>query len=215
MSDARTALHIDFFADVICPWCYVGWEAVKRALEARPHIAAALAWRNFLLNPDHPKAGTDRRAFYAQRFAADPERAAATRTALLQAAEAAGAPIDLDAAAILPNTIDAHRLIHWAAGQGCAEAAIDTLFAAYFVHGENIGEPAVLRAIAARIGLDEALIGDLLAGDADEGTILSYHGVAHRLGVSGVPVAIFQRKTMAMGAETPERYGKAIDAALA
>ncbi|MBI1250960.1 MAG: disulfide bond formation protein DsbA [Alphaproteobacteria bacterium] len=215
MSDDRTPIHIDFFADVICPWCYVGWEAVKRAVEQRPHLAATLAWRTFALNPDSPKEGVDRQAYYAQRAAADPDRAKATREALIAAAEAAGAPMDLNAAAILPNTIDAHRVIHWAAGQGRAESMIDALFAAYFVRGENIGDARVLAALAGGVGLDGALIAELLASDADVETMLHFHMAAHRLGVSGVPVAIFQRKTMAMGAETPERYGKAIDAALA
>ena len=211
----RATLHIDFFADVVCPWCYVGWEAMKRAIELRPHIDATLAWRNFLLSPDQPKEGADRLAYYAKRAAADPERAAATREALMQAADAAGAPLDLNAARIMPNTVDAHRVIHWAAGQNKAEAAIDALFAAFFVRGDNIGDADVLGDVAQSIGLDGALVRELLASDADVATIKQYHEAAHRMGVSGVPVAIFQRKTMAMGAESPERYGKAIDAALA
>jgi predicted DsbA family dithiol-disulfide isomerase len=37
MTDAAQTepLKIDFIADVVCPWCYIGWERLKTAL-ARP-----------------------------------------------------------------------------------------------------------------------------------------------------------------------------------
>ncbi|MGE0044500.1 MAG: DsbA family oxidoreductase [Hyphomonadaceae bacterium] len=204
----RTAA-VDFFADVSCPWCYVGWESLKRAAEARPELSLSVAWRNFLLNPEMPREGFDRREYFSKKF--DPDRLAMIHDALMQAAEAAGVPLNLESRARIPNTIDAHRLIHWSAGQGRAEAAIDELFAAYFVEGKDIGEAETLIDVAAKIGLDSELVRELLAGDADRDMILKLHASAVKLGVSGVPVAIINRRAMLMGAETPEKYGKALD----
>jgi predicted DsbA family dithiol-disulfide isomerase len=209
VTEKRSA-SVDFFADLTCPWCYVGWESLKRATEARPDLALNLAWRNFLLNPDAPREGYDRRAYLEAKFT-DRERLKTILEALAKAAQAANAMLHLDAPTRLPNTIDAHRLIHWAAGQGQAEAAIDRLFSVYWIEGRDIGEAATLAQIASDIGLDAALVLDLLAGDADRDTILKLHDAAVRLGVTGVPVAIINGKALVIGAESPENYGKALD----
>lgn len=209
MSANRIA--IDFFADVSCPWCYVGWEALKRAAEARPGLSVSLAWRNFLLNPDMPREGYDARDYFQKRF--DPEKLRAIHDALLQAAEAAGVRLNLEKRTRIPNTIDAHRVIHWAAGQGVAEAAIDAIFAAHWVDGRDIGEAAVLVDIARQIDLDPELVAELLAGEADRDVIAALHAKAVQFGIGGVPVAILNGKALVMGAETPEKYGRALDAA--
>ena len=206
-------VQIDFFADFVCPWCYVGWEALKRAAEARPHIRAPVAWRNFLLLPDMPLEGMDRRAYLETNF--DPERMAKTQSALNAAAAAAGVPLNLDAARRFPNTIDAHRLVYWAARAHRAEAAIDAVFAAYFVEGRDIGEAAVLQAVGAEAGLDPDEIGKMLAVTNERAGVLTLNDAAVRSGISGVPVAILGRKAVLMGAESPEKYGEALELAAA
>lgn len=200
---------IDFFADVSCPWCYVGWEALKRAAEARPDVSCAVAWRNFLLHPEVPAEGMDRAVYFKDRFV--PDRLAAIHEALAKAAADAGVTLDVSKPKRVPNTIDAHRLIHWSAGQGRAEMAIDALFAAYWVDGHDIGNRAILAELAGGIGLDGALVGDLLASDADRDTILALHATSQKIGVSGVPLAILNRQAVLMGAESVENYGLAID----
>lgn len=204
-------VQIDFFADFVCPWCYVGWEALKRAAEARPALRVSVAWRNFLLRPDMPAEGMDRRAYLEANF--EPERIAETQRILNAAAEAAGVPLNLNAATRFPNTIDAHRLVSWAARAHRAEAAIDAIFAAYFVDGRDIGEAAVLLDAAQEAGLDRAAIAALLASEEDRADILRLHEAAMQSGVTGVPVAILNRKAVVMGAESPAVYGEALEAA--
>jgi predicted DsbA family dithiol-disulfide isomerase len=204
------SVSVDFFADLVCPWCYVGWEALKRAAEARPGVALNLAWRNFLLDPSTPREGYDRRAYLESKFT-DVARRNAIHDALRAAAQAAGATLHLDAPERMPNTIDAHRLIHWAAGQQRAEAAIDALFSAYWIHGRDIGAAATLAQIAESIGLDAVLVRELLAGDSDRDTIARLHNAAIKLGVTGVPLVILNGKALVMGAQSPDDYGKALD----
>lgn len=206
---APRAVRIDIFADLICPWCYVGWAALKAGARTHPDIRCGVQWRNYLLHPDTPSGGYDRKAFFKGRY--EPEKLAAIHTALLAAAEAAQIALDLAAPQRLPNTLDAHRLIRWAAGQGCAEAAIDALFAAYWIDGRDIGAPAVLAELAGDIGLDPGIVADLLASEADRDAIAAMHNEAVRIGVSGVPVVLLNRQAVLMGAETPEAYAAAID----
>jgi predicted DsbA family dithiol-disulfide isomerase len=200
---------IDFFSDVSCPWCYVGWAALKRAAEARPEIACALSWRNFLLHPEAPPEGVDRKDYFKDRY--DPEKLRAIHAALEAAAAEAEVPLNLAAPSRLPNTINAHRLIHWAAGQNRAEAAIDALFAAYWVDGRDVGALETLGEVADEIGLDGALVRELMAGDADRDAIAALHAMSVRIGVTGVPVAILNRQAVLMGAESVATYGEAID----
>ncbi len=205
----RIPIAIDFFADLICPWCYVGWEALKRAAEANPNYAVRVRWRNFLLAPETPPEGVDKKDYFAARYGAEPEKMSQSNAALNAAAAAAGAPLDLGAARRIPNTINAHRIVHWAAGQNVAEAAIDELFFAYFVEGRDIGAGDVLIDVAARAGLDATIVRDLLASAADADKIAALHAAAVRAGVTGVPVAVLNGKVAVMGAESAENYAAA------
>jgi len=208
-------MRIDFIADFSCPWCYVAWRALDVAIAQRGDVAIERHWGVFLLRPDMPPEGLERAAVMAKMFANQPEKARASRAALEAAAADSGAPIDLDAAKILPRTIDAHRLIEWATGQGKMRKAADALFAAYFVEGRNVGDREVLLDIAAGIGLDRAIVADLLAGEADWSLVAAAHNSAVEAGVRGVPVTLFGGKFARQGAQSVAEYGLLIEAALA
>lgn len=205
---------IDFFADISCPWCHVGWASLKQAAAQRQgQIAAQVAWRSFLLSPDTPPEGIDRRAYLTSKFA--PEQLAAAHKALDDAAAAAGVELRLDAPTRIPNTIDAHRLIHWASGQNVAEPVIDALFAAYWIEGRDISVHAELTRIAESVGMDPHEVAAQLATDEDRGEILNIHAAAQGIGVTGVPVAIFDRRIPVMGAQAAAVYLRALDTAAA
>jgi predicted DsbA family dithiol-disulfide isomerase len=208
------ALSIDFVADLCCPWCYVAWRALDRALAMRTDIECAPRWGAFLLRPDTPPEGLDRKAYMAKIFADRPQQAEASRAALYAAADDAQCDLDLDAATVMPNTMNAHRLIAWATGQGRTREMIDALFAAYFVHGLDIGAAPILGAIAESAGLDGEVVRDLLDSDADWSRVADAHNGAVQAGVRGVPVVIFNRRLARQGAESVAIYGRCIDEAM-
>lgn len=213
--DAPRDLIVDLFADPTCPWCYVGWRALLAAAETRPDVTVRIIWRPFLLRPDAPAEGVDRKAFFAERMKSDPERWTAMRQALVDAAAALDAPLNPDAPTRMPNAIDAQRVMVWALGQDKVAPVAEAMFRAYWVDGRDLGDHDVLADIAAEGGLDRAVVRDLLAGDADRDAILAHHANAHRMGVSAVPAFVFARKFSRIGAESPDIYRRAIDAALA
>ena len=205
---------IDFFADISCPWCHVGWASLKQAAAQRQgQIATQVAWRGFLLSPDTPPEGVGRRAYLTSKFA--PEQLAAAHKALNEAAAAAGLELHLDAPKRIPNTIDAHRVIHWASGQGVAEPVIDALFAAYWIEGRDISMHGELTRIAESVGMDPQEVAAQLATDEDRAEILNIHAAAQGIGVTGVPVAIFDRRIPVMGAQGADVYLRALDTAAA
>ena len=58
-SGSRT-IQVEIYADVICPWCYIGKRRLDLAFAQRPEIRPAYVWRAFLLNPTMPSTGMDR-----------------------------------------------------------------------------------------------------------------------------------------------------------
>lgn len=207
-------MRIDFIADVVCPWCYLGWRRLQKALDLRPDVEAQVYWRPFMLDPSLPETGVDRREYMAKKFR-DPERAKAIGEALAQAAAEDGIVMRLSEIPISPNTGAAHRLIRWAQRTGRQDAVLEGVLKAYFTDLRDIGDPEVLAEIGEAAGLEKLMLLQLLASDEDRDTIANEHNIATRAGVTGVPFMIFDNKTAVAGAETPEAIAAAIDQALA
>jgi predicted DsbA family dithiol-disulfide isomerase len=208
-----TQLHIDFIADVVCPWCYLGWRRLEKALAMRPDVQAEVVWRPYQLDPSIPEEGVDRRAYMAAKFT-DPERRKAMVEALTEAAAEEGLDLKLMDIPISPNTNAAHRLIRWAQGQGLQKPVMEAVMRAYFTELRDIGDPVVLADIAEANGMDRMTVLKLLSEGADKDVIGHEHMMAVRAGVTGVPFMIFAGKVAAVGAEAPERLAAAIDRAL-
>jgi predicted DsbA family dithiol-disulfide isomerase len=207
-------LLIDLVADVVCPWCYLGWRRVRSAVALRPDVEPLIVWRPYQLDPRLPEQGVDRKAYMAGKFK-DPVKLKAVHTALVEAGAEEGIVFNFDAIALSPNTSAAHRLIRWAHGAGKQDAVVEGLFAAYFTDGRDIGDPQVLAQIGAAAGLDPATILKSLAEGVDKQTIAHEHAMAVQGGITGVPFAIFGGKLAVVGAESAENIAQAIDQALA
>lgn len=195
---ARSSVSIEFFADLSCPWCYVGWVALKQAASQTCERAKlALVWRSFFLT-DAPIEG-------APREALSPEN----KALLTEAARALDLSLDLRRAKTVPNTMRAHRLVHLASNYDLGEAMIDALFEAYFGRGEDIGDAGTLIGLAEREGLDPEEVANIFA-KANFSDLRAMHDAAVKAGIGGAPVAIFNRKAVLMGAESVKAYANAI-----
>jgi predicted DsbA family dithiol-disulfide isomerase len=206
-------VKLDILSDPICPWCLIGKTWLDRALAANPDHPFAIEWHPFRLNPDMASEGMDRRAYLTAKFGGA-EAAFDVYSKIAKAAEAAGLAIEWDRIARTPNTLDAHRLIHWAGIEGRQTPVVDALFRAYFMEGRDIGDAATLAAIAGQAGLDPAPIAQLLAGDADCAEIAARDAEARRRGVTGVPTFILANTHVLTGAQ-PQRLWDEVLAELA
>ncbi|WP_421737852.1 DsbA family oxidoreductase [Caulobacter sp.] len=203
---------VDVVADVVCPWCYLGWRRIKTALAMRPDLKATVVWRPYQLDPTLPEDGVDRKAYMAAKFK-DPERLKASHDALVAGGAEDGIVFNFGVIEKSPNTNAAHRLIRWALTAGVQDAVVEALFEAYFTHGRDIGDPMVLADIAERAGMERLVVLQLLSEGADKESVTREHSMAVQGGVTGVPFAIFAGKVAVVGAETPERILEAIDQA--
>lgn len=204
-------IKLDILSDPICPWCYIGKSYLDRALEQRPDHALEIEWHPFQLNPDMPREGMDRTAYLENKFGGA-DGAANVYGRIADTARAAGlAKVNLDGITRTPNTIDAHRLIHWAGLEGRQTATVTRLFKAYFEENQDIGDKGVLLDIAEGVGLDRAMIERLLDSDADLEDMRARDAHARNRGVSGVPTFVVANAHALSGAQPPELWLNVLD----
>ncbi len=207
-------IHLDIFSDPVCPWCYIGKAHLDRALSKRPDHPFAIEWHPFQLNPDMPRAGVDRAGYLEQKFGG-PAKAAAIYARVAQAAVEAGVDIDFAAIKRMPNTLDAHRLCHWARLEGRQTAVKSALMQAFFRDGRDIGDTPTLVSIAGTAGMDRAMVARLMASDADRDDIIARDQDARTKGVTAVPTFLIARQYVVQGAQPPEMWNQVIEELLA
>ncbi|MFG6563422.1 DsbA family oxidoreductase [Sulfitobacter sp. 1A13421] len=203
------AIKLDIMSDPICPWCYIGKAHLDRALQDHPDHPFAIEWHPFQLNPDMPREGMDRRGYLERKFGGK-EGAVRAYAPVVEHAEKAGLNINFEAMQRTPNTLDAHRLIHWAGIEGRQTAAVSALFKAYFVDARDIGDPEVLADIADSIEMDAAVVTRLLKSDVDAQDIRDRDAHSRKMGVNSVPTFIVANTHAVPGAQPPELWAQVI-----
>jgi predicted DsbA family dithiol-disulfide isomerase len=210
MKDAAP-LQIDLFADVVCPWCFLGSVRLDRVLAelGRP---ARVRHHPFMLDPDTPPEGDDVPARLQRKYGVPPQRLWARLEA---EARKSGLELDLSKQRWSYPTARAHTLLRHAAPKGTQHDLTQALYRAYFQEARNIHDPEVLVDVAAPHGFaaDEVvrLTGDQreLAETRDEA-----RGAA-AAGIDGVPFFVFEERIALAGAQPEIVLRSAIEQALA
>lgn len=212
LAPAKARLSIEIVHDLVCPWCFLGVRRLMRTLRRRPDLLFELTWRPFLLNPDMPRSGMSRPDYVNRKFGGE-ERARRLYTSITEIGRVEGMQFRFDRIRRTPSSVDAHRLVRWAARQNRASETAEALFSAHFTDGLDIGETEVLVAIAHALGLDELAFRGFLASDRETDTIHAENLRAHRLGINGVPCFIIAGRHAIAGAQEPEVIERLLDVA--
>ena len=202
-------VKLDIISDPICPWCYIGKANLDAALAQFPDHPFTIEWHPFQLNPEMPAGGMDRKTYLETKFGGK-AAAAKAYAPVVAHAEKAGLTINFEAMQVTPNTIDAHRLIHWAGIEARQLLVVDLLFKAYFVEGRDIGSHEVLADIADMAEMDAALITRLLASDADIADIRARDAHSRDMGISAVPTFVVANQHAVPGAQRTDLWVKVI-----
>jgi predicted DsbA family dithiol-disulfide isomerase len=206
---ATKPLQIDIVSDVVCPWCYIGKRRIENALALASDVPVDVHWRPYFLNPWVPREGIDRNAYLEAKFGSvDAYKGIAGR--VVAAAGEEGLVYRPDLVKRQPNTIDCHRLIHWAEPEGKAAAIKQRLMELYFRDGGDLTDTEVLVQAAADCGLDAAEMRRRLATDEDVALISAQAKDAADKGISGVPTFVFAQKYAVSGAQPAEQLARAI-----
>lgn len=214
----QTPLTIEVVSDVVCPWCFIGLRRLKRAIalvrESHPNFQYVVHWRPFFLNPDTPPEGEPYLPFLIQKFGGS-ERVEAIWQRIRETGVPLGIDYQFEKIQVRANTLQAHRLIHWAQEKGDASPLVERLFALQFEQGENVSDREVLANAATACGYSQAEVLAYLDSDEDRTLIQQMEEEARTWGVNSVPTFIFDRQSGIQGAEDPTVLANEIKQVLA
>jgi predicted DsbA family dithiol-disulfide isomerase len=207
-----SALTLDLWSDLVCPWCWIGKHRIERALEA---AGLEARWR---FHAYELGARQQKRQPTLQHLAEKYGVSLAEGREMMRRVQDLGTELGLD---INPDkqqaapTFDAHRLVQAAQAKGDARALVERLHRAYFSEGLDLGDPATLKTLAAETGMDPGEAGRVLESgayaaevDEDERRAVSYE-------IGGVPFTVVNGRLAVGGAQSVEAFGKVLREALA
>lgn len=201
-------IRVDIISDIVCPWCFIGFRQLERALELAG-MAGDIRWHPFELNPEMADEGEEVQAHIARKYGATDEGSADVRRQLRTIGETLGIDFSKRSARIW-NTGRAHQLLYWAKDSGHQTALHLKLFEAYFTHGQNISDPAVLLDAVADAGLDRDEAAGVLADGRFAPAVGALEARWRDMGIGGVPAMIFAERALVIGAQEPERLAIAL-----
>jgi len=202
------AYSIDVFADIVCPWCWVGERHLARALErwAEEFPDEALPVVRFLpfeLNPDMPAEGMDRAEYLDRKFG--PGGASEMYARLETVGGEAGIDFRFADIARMPNTREAHVLLQALVAEPERQHALfEAMARAFFTEGEDLSRREGLLEVARRVGVSAEQGAAWLADSGLRSRTTAIELQAREIGVQGVPFFIFNRRLAVNGAQPPE-----------
>jgi predicted DsbA family dithiol-disulfide isomerase len=204
-------LQIDLFADVVCPWCFLGSVRLDRVLAALGH-PARITHHAFLLNPNTPPEGDDVPARLRRKYGVAPEQLWARLEA---EARKSDLELDLSRQRWSYPTARAHTLIRHAEAKGTQRALVRALYRAYFQEARNIHDAAVLTDVAAPHGFSADEVARLISDEHELDETRQDARAAAGAGIDGVPFFVLGGRLAVPGAQPEAVLRKAIEQALA
>jgi predicted DsbA family dithiol-disulfide isomerase len=204
---------IEVWSDVVCPWCFIGKRRLEKAIAKLPAgTPIEVRHRAFQLQPDIE--GVTRTSDYlASKYRVDVDQVAAMQANVCSVADGEGLCYNLSDT-LSGNTLDAHRLVLWAAEKGKQAELLEAMYSGYFEQSLPLftNEDLLKIVEAARLPVDEAR--EVLESDAYASKVVEDQQVAASLGANGVPFFVFDMKIGFAGAQPDEVFEQAIAQAL-
>ena len=204
-------MKIDFISDVSCPWCAIGLHSLETALgRARDVVDATIEFQPYELNPTMSPQGQNIVEHVAQKYGSTRAQSEANRDILRARAAEVGFSMPVSEHSRIYNTRDAHRLLHWAAGEGRQSELKHRLFDANFTENLNVSDHAVLADAVEKAGLDRAKAQAVLASNRYAEEIGDAERMWRARGIHSVPAILINGKHLISGGQTPEIFEQAI-----
>ncbi|WP_219510223.1 DsbA family oxidoreductase [Nonomuraea ceibae] len=206
-------MKVEIYADVLCPWCYIGKRRLAAALETvAGRESVELVWRAYELAPEQGRVPGPTAAEAMSEWWGDQAPARVAHIQALGAAE--GLELNLGLAKPV-STFDAHRLNLLAARHGLAAEMMERLLRAYHTEGLNVADPDVLRRLGAEAGLDAGEVDAVLTGDAHADDVRADRRSAAERGITGVPTLVIDGGPPVPGVQPVADLRRLLELALA
>jgi predicted DsbA family dithiol-disulfide isomerase len=180
--DAAPA-RLEIFFDLACPFCLLAKLSIDQ-LQRTTGLALEISWSPLILYPQLPAEGIDFQTAHSGKYG---ERARELQLQVERRAAAFGLVIDHSRIGKVPNTIDAHRVVQFAARGGRAGVMIEALLRGNFTDYRDLTNRDDLVAIGAGAGFDAHALRRYLALEGSRVIALAAHESSVRRGVRSVP----------------------------
>jgi predicted DsbA family dithiol-disulfide isomerase len=212
-------VKIEIWSDVVCPWCFVGKRRLETALSTFEHAdEVEVVYRSFELDPTAPHHGHElSTGVIARKYGRPEAEMRQMQQQLIDLAAQEGLAFRLFET-VHTNTIDAHRLLHLALADGgpaLQRELKEALLSAYFTDARDIGDHDVLTTTALQVGLDEARVREVLAGEEYADAVAADIAQARAYGATGVPFFVIDQAYGVSGAQPAETFRQVLDQAWA
>jgi predicted DsbA family dithiol-disulfide isomerase len=208
-----TPLKIDFVSDIACPWCAVGLGALEQALQRlQGQVQAELHFQPFELNPHMGPGGQDLGEHLTQKYGSTAAQQAQIRQNIAARGAEVGFEFHPGGRGRVYNTFNAHRLLHWAEGQGAGaqHQLKKALLQAYQGRAECMEDPEVLLASVAAAGLNVDAAREVLQSNAHTEEVRARQQFYTQAGIRSVPAVIINDKHLISGGQPVEVFEQAL-----
>lgn len=206
-------MRVDVWADLVCPWCFIGKRRLQQALEQYDDDIT-IVHRAFQLDPSASTHSEPTVDHLAAKYGVTREQALAMMANVTEVAASEGLDYHLDKT-MTGNTRDVHRFLLWVqeTAPATAQPLLGDLYSAYFERGERIFTVDDLAPFATRHDLDAEAMRGVLAGRDYLESVAGDQALARELGANGVPFFVFDDTVGLSGAQPVEVFHRAIEQA--
>lgn len=198
-------MKIEVWSDVICPWCGLGKHRLDAALASLPGGSAIeVEYRSFQLDPRAASEPEPVRDLLRRRYGLDEAGFRQATGRIEKMAEAEGLTPYHVGDNLSGNTALAHQWLAMATERGMSEAAWSRLYRAHFGERRSIFSTGSLVGLGAEIGLAPDEVQEALETGRYERAVAADLEEARRIGITGVPFFLIDRKYAVSGAQTAE-----------
>ncbi|MET9241828.1 DsbA family oxidoreductase [Nonomuraea sp. NPDC003709] len=209
---ASTRLTIDVWADVLCPWCYLGEQRLSAAIAQSSHADdIELKVHTFQLDPAAPAEVFATLDYLSKKYGVSAAQARSMEEGMAGQAAAEGLRYEVDRPA--RNTFDLLRLVHLGAEYGLSWEYLRAMQTEVFSGNPDAFERDTLVRIGEEVGIPADEIWDVLATDRYADAVRADHDTAVALGARGVPFTVLGERLGIPGAVSVSEYASAIDQA--
>lgn len=204
-------MKVEIWSDVMCPFCYIGKRRFEKAVNSLGlGEEVEVIYRSFLLDPE---LETDPSKNVTQHLAAKKgvsmEEAKKMSDYVIGMASEEGLNYDMDNA-VVANSRNAHRLLHYAKSKGKQVEFKESLLQAYFEEGKNIDDLETLKEIASKAGLDANEVEQVYSSPRYTEDVINDIQRAQQIGVQGVPFFVINEKFALSGAQPTDTFKQAL-----
>jgi predicted DsbA family dithiol-disulfide isomerase len=205
-------MKVEIWSDVVCPFCYIGKRRFEKALESfEAKEKVEIEWKSFQLDPDLEYVpGQSVHEYLGKRKGTSAIDGKRMNDAMIVMAKEVGLEYNFDKA-IINNTFNAHRLLHFAKEKGVQNEMKERLFKAYYTEGKNIGDIDTLARLGEEVGLQAVAIKTILQSDQYAQDVLLDQYQAQQIGARGVPFFVFNNKYAVSGAQPSELFAQVLE----